>query len=58
MEQVFSGIKVLDLTAGLPGAVCTMHLGDCGAYCAGQTFGQIQHFNAAENLFHISHLLR
>ena len=31
MEQVFSGIKVLDLTAGLPGAVCTMHLGDCGA---------------------------
>ena len=31
MEQVLSGIRVLDLTAGLPGAFCTMNLGDCGA---------------------------
>lgn len=31
MEQVLSDIKVLDLTSGLPGAVCTMYLGDCGA---------------------------
>ena len=31
MEKVLSDIKVLDLTCGLPGAICTMNLGDCGA---------------------------
>ena len=31
MEHVLSEIKVLDLTASLPGAFCTMNLGDCGA---------------------------
>lgn len=31
MEKVLGSIKVLDLTEGLPGAFCSMNLGDCGA---------------------------